>query len=144
MVFAYRLKDKNSKEKGRSVEGFAIRHTWQFTSDQKVASLKKWNAVSVLEAKDIATLKKDVDAYDKGQKAETKAEKSEDSPQGDDAGEGSVDSDDPLYADLKDKSLSELKEFAKARGFDEDEYSRLTRARLLEYIVLGMREKENA
>jgi hypothetical protein len=145
MVFAYRLKDGGSKEKGRSVEGFVIRHTWQFTSDPRAALLKKWDTVSVLEAKDIATLKKDVGDYDEKQKIEAaEMRRSDETSQTDFSGGPSIGSDDPLYADLKDKTLLDLKEFAKSHGFDEAEYSRLTRTKLIEYIILGMRERENA
>jgi hypothetical protein len=136
MVYAYRLKDQNSKETGRVVEGFTIRHTWQFTSDPKAVILKKWPKVSVLEGKDITSLKKDVDAYDKGHK-DTAPEV--------EAGSGaSLDLNDPLVKELEGKNLAELKDYAKAHGFDEAEYSKLTRSKLVEYIVLGMRDKENA
>jgi hypothetical protein len=147
MIYAYRLKDRDSKETGRVVEGFTVRHTWQFTSDPKAASLKKWGKVSVLEAKDITTLKQDVDAFDKGQKdvpAEARPEAEVSVPQNTAFDNSAQDSGDPLVKDLEGKSLAELKDFARIHGFDEAEYSKLTRSKLVEYIVLGMRNKENA
>jgi hypothetical protein len=142
MIYAYRLKDRNSKETGRVVEGFTVRHTWQFTSDPKAASLKNWGKVSVLEAKDITALKQDVDAFDKGLKdvpARVQPDAEVSDPQN-----TALDSGDPLVKELEGKSLTELKDFAKTHGFDEAEYSKLTRSKLVEYIVLGMRNKENA
>ena len=138
MVYAYRLKDRAEKT-GRVVEGFTVRGTWQFTSDGKAAVLKKWEKVAVVEAGDIQAAKKAVDAYDKSAKPEPEGESETGIPEG-----TAVNADDPLAKELAGKSLAELKEFAKANGFDEAEYSRLTRSKLIEYIVLGMGPKENA
>jgi hypothetical protein len=146
MIYAYRLKERNSKETGRVVEGFTIRHTWQFTSDPKAASLKKWAKVSVVEAEDITSVKKAVDVYDKGQKDATnnpQPESGDASAQSTAAEASMPDLNDPLARELEGKTLNELKDYAKAHGFDEAEYSKLTRSKLIEYIVLGMREKEN-
>jgi hypothetical protein len=133
MVYAYRLRDRSSKEIGRVVEGFTVKHTWQFTSDAKAASLKKWKTVSILESNTLDSLKKEIDAYDKEQK---KSEKESQNLPGH--------SEDPLVIELEEKSPAELKEYAASHGFDEAEYSKLTKSKLIEYIVLGMREKENA
>jgi hypothetical protein len=142
MVYAYRLKDRNSKEQGRVIEGFAVRHTWQFTSDAKVAVLKKWDAVLLLEAGDITALKKEADARDK--------EAKEDAAGGSNTAHSEISGNSPAaqgssqFADLESLPLAELKDYAKAHGFDEAEYSKLTRSKLVEYIVLGMRGKDNA
>jgi hypothetical protein len=138
MIYAYRLKDRNSKEAGRVVEGFTIRHTWQFTSDPKAVALRKWPKVSVVEAENITSAKKSVDACDKEQK-----ESGDASAQNTAAEASMLDLNDPLARELEGKTLNELKDYAKAHGFDEAEYSKLTRSKLIEYIVLGMREKEN-
>jgi hypothetical protein len=144
MIYAYRLKDRNSKEAGRVVEGFTIRHTWQFISDPKAVALKKWPKVSVVEAEDIASAKKAVDVCDEKQKNIT----SDPQPESDDTSYQSAaaevfvpDMNDPQAKELGGKTLNELKDYAKAHGFDEAEYSKLTRSKLVEYIVLGMREK---
>jgi uncharacterized protein (DUF2147 family) len=133
MIYAYRLKNKAEKT-GRVVEGFTIRQTWQFTSDDKAAVLKKWPTVAVIEAKDIKEAKAAVDEYEKSDKPDGEAETG--IPDG-----TSVDPENPLVKELAGKNLSELKDFAKANGFEEAEYSRLTRSKLIEYIVLGMSSK---
>jgi len=139
MIYAYRLKNKAEKT-GRVVEGFTVRETWQFTSDGKAAVLKKWKNVAVIEAQDIQTAKKDVDAYDKSDKPETAAEG--EAEIGIPEGTG-IDANDPIAVELAEKSLAELKDYARANGFDEAEYSTLTRSKLIEYIVLGMNSKES-
>jgi hypothetical protein len=140
MIYAYRLKNLKPDEKGRVVEGFTIRHTWQFTSDPKASSLEKWESVLVLKAQDIASVKKAVDASEKERKSAVKAEQS---GLDDDLQLGEILTD-PSAKELEGKSLAELKEYAKSHGFDEAEYSKLTRSKMIEYIVLGMRNKENA
>jgi hypothetical protein len=144
MIYAYRLKDQDPKEKGRVVEGFTVRYTWQFTSDPKAVSLKNWGKVSVLEAKDVLSLKKAVETYDREQKDTASKSRIETSAsQSAVFGDAVSDSGVPLAKDLEGKSLGELKDFAKAHDFDEAEYSKLTKSNLIEYIILGMRNKEN-
>jgi hypothetical protein len=147
MVYAYRLKDRDSKETGRVVEGFTVRRTWQFTSDPKAAALKKWAKVLAVEAEDITSVKKAADTCDKEQKGMTggpQPESGNTSAQSIAAEASMPDLNDPLAGELEGKTLNDLKGYAKAHGFDEAEYSKLTRSKLVDYIVLGMREKENA
>jgi hypothetical protein len=144
MIYAYRLRDQKSDEKGRVVEGFTIRQTWQFTSDPKAASLERWKSVSVLKAQDISSAKKAVDVFDKEQEASVQTDQLESDSQPADLEDFAGLSADPLAKELEGKSLAELKEYAKFHGFDEAEYSKLTRSKMIEYIVLGMRNKENA
>ena len=140
MIYAYRLKDAAEKT-GKVFDGLTVRQTWQFSSDPKIAVLKKWSKVVVLEAQDIQAAKAEAAAYDKGAKPQ-EAPGTGDAETGIPEGTG-VDPNDPLVKELAKKNLSELKEFAKANGFDEGEYSRLTRSKLIEYIVLGMAAKED-
>jgi len=131
MVYAYRL--KSPKEgKGCAVEGIAVASEWKFTADPKIsAALRKWpDKVLVMEAGDIASLKANTQAFDKGEP-----------DSGEEIPAGIADS--PLARELAGKTLAELKEFAKANGFDEAEYSRLTKTKLVEYIVLGMSARAN-
>lgn len=139
MIYAYRLKDRNSKEKGRVVEGFTVRHTWQFTSDTKAAVLKKWDAVLVFEAADITAVKKEIDAHDSEGDGGNAADGGNDGPSEADEPSGNVPA-----GPLENLSIAELKDYAKSHGFDEAEYSKLTRSKLIEYIMLGMRGKSDA
>jgi len=136
MVYAYRLKGRKKEGKGCSVESVAVAGEWKFTSDSKIsAALRKWpGKVLVLEAEDIASLKAKTQAYDSGDTG-SDGDPSKKIPSGI--------SDSPLAKELEGKTLAELKEFAKEHGFDEAEYSRLTKTGLVEYIVLGMSARAN-
>jgi hypothetical protein len=140
MIYAYRLKDGKSK-KNCMVEGFTVKGTWQFVSDKKVSALKKWpEKVIVIEAEDIGTVKRKAEAYDKEEKtSESNGAGMPEAPKS-----APVNADTPLAKELSEMSLAELKDFAKANSFDEAEYSRLSKSKLLEYIVLGMGNKANA
>jgi len=137
MIYGYKLKD--GSEKDCMVEGVVVKKTWQYSSDEKVASLSKWtDKVSVIRADNIQTAKEKAKKYDDGNASlRTLEDVTEEIP-------SSLNAEDPLVKELVAKSFSELKDFAKANGFDESEYSKLTRSKLIEYIALGMNDKENA
>jgi len=138
MIYAYRLKDKTG-EAGKTFDGITVREAWQFTSDAKVAVLKKWEKVAVLEAENIQAAKKAAAEYDES--AKPSSEEKDDEYSLPDALQGL---NDPLANELAPKTLSEIKAFAKANGFDEAEYSKLAKSKLIEYVVLGMATRENA
>jgi len=134
MVYAYRL--KKSSDKGMVIEGFAIRRTWQFSSDPKAEMLSKWAVkVDFLKAADIKALKALINSREKEGKEEPDGESSAPSER-----PSSVPGDRVLKTRLNGMNLTELKQFAKEKGLPEDEYSTFTRSRLIDYLLLAVNE----
>jgi hypothetical protein len=134
MVYAYRLAKKN--DQGRVIEGFGIRRTWQYTSDEKVEILSKWSQVVLLKANDIKALKTLIGEFEKNDKGRPAGESSpvQDPAPISDVPEG-------LKEKLEGMNLPELKQFAKDKGLPESEYSGFTRTKLIEYLLLALSEK---
>jgi len=133
MVYAYRL--KKTDDAGRVVEGFSIRHTWQYSSNPKAEALSKWPMVAFLQASDIKALKAEIDKYEKGAK-ESKPGNGDSSP------DPALMPDANLSEKLNAMNLSELKQYAKENGFPESEYSTFTRSKLIEYLLLAKPERK--
>jgi len=145
MVYGYRLKDGTEKKTGKSFDGVIVKSDWQFTSDVKTADLlKKWaEKVTVIEGENIQSVKAEavnVDAKP-SERAESPDGKKEEETENITVGKESDDS--SLRKELSLKSFSSLKDFAKNNGFDETEYSQLSREELIEYILMGFNRNDD-